>query len=149
MKQLEVIKQFLHEQRFASDRHNTEAVDIVDRFRELYLELDSGLLDELHPDSDQAADLICNEVPRVKALAVNTDDLGNWIPCWAEQDISVFSIEFSKYKELDMDDDTALEILLAIMYWFDCTGCCNAIEFIRISQYGVLVQIASGRTFHS
>ena len=42
-----------------------------------------------------------------------------------------------------------LKTLLAIILSSDCTGCCDALEFINVSRYGIYATGDVSRTYHS
>lgn len=39
--------------------------------------------------------------------------------------------------------------MLAMILLSDCTGCCDALEFIKVSEYGILAKGDISQTYHS
>lgn len=76
-------------------------------------------------------------------------------PCiWNyEPDHVVFQIRFDdEYHKTGINPKDTLHelfILIVAMVLSDCTGCCNALDFINLSAYGVLCSGDVSRTYHS
>ena len=97
------------------------------------------------------------QYPGCKAITWNLDtnmDDGHDIPCIKsyEPDYVMFKVTFkTEYSEGFKVDTQLKEILLMIfiMMQSDCTGCCNAFEYLNLTHDGILGKAYVGRTYHS
>ena len=127
--------------------------EIVTLIRAAIEKIPNPVIDKYVIDnSDGLVGLLQNKVNDVEALMVNIDEIGNWEPLWAEQDLTMIQIHHNKWwksgKE-NMDPALWAEHIIKIFAWLDCTGCCNAIEYVKVGQFATLIKINSSITFHS
>lgn len=117
---------------------STEFVDLLPWLREL-------TTTEIDPQEymDNLVDIFLGN-RQLKVVPIDNwgeDTLAN-----DEPDISIF---YLKYREnIDLNYQELLIDLFALMIT-DCTGCCNAIEYIRASKGGILCHCNQGQTYHS
>lgn len=65
----------------------------------------------------------------------------------SEQGVTLFQYLVG-FNGSTVDIDEMIKVLTLIMY-FDCTGCCNAIEYLNISPYGIIAKSNTRKTYHS
>lgn len=78
----------------------------------------------------------------LKATGYHIDDKGQPYMSDCEYDFVIFTYEGSLQYSL-----TLLRMLSTIMI-SDCTGCCNALDFIKLSDTGLLAQGNISNTYH-
>lgn len=107
-------------------------------------------------DPDWGYDLVHGHKNKyVQCLTINTDDEAphkEFIPAWAEYDEVYIQLNYKDSagirKRLISDMELA-HLIFGIFCVFDCTGCCNAIEYIKFGHFNILMKINSSRTYHS
>jgi hypothetical protein len=111
-------------------------------------------------NEDWAYDLLHGKLSQeTQCLTVNciSDEINDvatdeFEPQWAEQDETYIQIFYRDgygiHKRLVSDEELA-HLLFGIFANFDCTGCCNAIEYVKVGAFAILIKVKSGRTYHS
>jgi len=125
--------------------------EISQELRKLIEEIPEGVLDNyVISNDDELMDLMQGKIDQVDVFMVNIDDAGNWEPLWAEQDLTMIQIQQNPFWNKErIPVELWAEYLIKIFAWLDCTGCCNAIEYVKVGQFATLIKINSGRTYHS
>ena len=83
------------------------------------------------------------------AIGITYDDEGQPEISEAESDFVTFSLTKYSTGYRRMPSVYSLTRYLAIILLSDCTGCCNALDFIKVSSSGLLAQGNVSSTYHS
>ena len=109
---------------------------------------EDGTMDKILYENLQSK-IFDNKIPGFKVIPSwnFTDDPKKQCILDAEPDFVTYAITFDS---LDQEPtiDYIYKLLLAIML-SDCSGCCNALEFININKYGIFSKGDVSDTYHS
>lgn len=82
----------------------------------------------------------------LRAIGYNLDDDGSIVPPFMEYDEVLFIYETSKD---GVKFGSTLSKMISIILLSDCPGCCDAIDFIKLSSNGLIAKGDISMTYHS